>query len=159
MRRGVVALLVALAALPSRGDAQAAETNRVPCARAVADGARVRVSPVNASRVTGTALGWTSSGPRLVSSRGDTIALHPDDRLEESLGRTGRRTWHGAIIGALAAGAALAVSCGGRQYCGEENPLPLLGAAAGALVGHRMKRERWRQIPSDSTCAEPLPAK
>lgn len=128
-----------------------ARQGRYWCPAAVPDGARVRAFDPDARRThTGTALGWATPAPRVVTTRGDTVALAARHRRTVSEGRTGRRTLQGAIVGwAIGVGSVIA-DCGLEKTCGEQNPIPLLGAAIGAVVGSRMRRERWRRATDDA---------
>lgn len=151
MRRGWgVAAAGALVAATSH-----AQPTAPPC-RPIADGARVRArDPVTGTSHVGAALGWHTPRPRLVTARGDTLALDPSQRTWASAGRTARRTWQGAVVGWGAGVAAVLADCGLARTCGEQNPLPLLGTVLGAVVGRQLKRERWTRVtPAQSlACA------
>ena len=159
MRAPALALAVgALALAPATGRAQrpgsaaADSAGGPPCARRVADGTRVRLRlAVDGTRHTGVALGWATPTPRLVTARGDTIVLVRADERHVSMGRTGRRTLQGALVGWFA-GVLTGAGCFGERTCGEQNPFPLIGTALGAAVGHRLRRERWKRVHDDPTC-------
>lgn len=151
-----LALGLGLAALACAADARAqhvdstspsttrARHGRPWCPAAVPDGARVRAVDAAARRThAGTALGWATSAPRLVTTRGDTLPLGPDHALSVSEGRAARRKWQGALVGWLGGVAAVVGDCGLARTCGEQNPLPLLGAVLGGVVGNQLRRERW----------------
>ena len=68
----------------------------------MADGARVRAFDRVARRThTGTALGWSTPTPRVLTTRGDTVVVGADHELSVSAGRTGHRAWQGALLGWL----------------------------------------------------------
>ncbi|MDF1503973.1 hypothetical protein [Roseisolibacter sp. H3M3-2] len=130
-----------------------------PRPAAADDGARVRAhDPATRRTRTGQALGWGGAAPRLVTTRGDTAALDTTLALSRSMGRTGRRTVPGILLGwAVGVGVTVA-DCGWKATCGEQNPLPLLGAAAGGLVGARFRREVWRPVASVGAACAPAAA-
>lgn len=130
-----------------------ARRGRPWCPAAVPDGARVRAFDAAARRTrAGTALGWATAAPRLVTANGDTLPLGPDHALSVSEGRTARRKWQGALVGWLGGVAAVVGDCGLARTCGEQNPLPLLGAVVGGVVGNQLRRERWVRA-SAAACA------
>ena len=138
-----------------RADSTARGTPHGPrwCPAAVRDGTRVRAYDDDDRRwQIGTALGWATPEPRLVTARGDTISVAARRLLAVSEGRTGRRTLQGGIVGWLAGVATVIADCGTASTCGEQNPLPLLGGVIGVAVGSRLRQERWTRT-SDAACA------
>ena len=113
----------------------------------VPDGTEVRYrerSNASTARL-GRALGWSSGTPRLVTSRGDTIAIPPGAVLEVHVDNPDRHTNFVAVVGYVAGILATFSLCGTESYCGEESPAPLLGAIVGAFVGHFMT-EDWVSV-------------
>ena len=142
-----------LAGAPGAALAQAAPGGP-PCARAVADGARVRVRlAIDGTRHAGTALGWATPAPRVVTGARDTLAVGRHDRREVSGGRTGHHAWAGLTLG-LIAGNLSNLHCFGERTCGEQNPLPFVGMITGVLIGRRIRRERWVPVSDDGTCVQ-----
>ncbi len=159
--RALAALAVGLA-LASTARAQAADSTavRTPhgrrwCPAAVRDGVRVRAYDDGDRRwQVGRALGWATPAPRLVTTRGDTVDVTGRRLVAVSEGRTARRTLQGAVVGWLAGVVTVVADCGLAATCGEQNPVPLLGVAIGAVVGSRLRQERWVRT-SDAACAAP----
>ncbi len=130
----------------------AAPADARPCPPPMPDGTRVRVRTAGArARHTGVALGWGTPRPRVVTARGDTVALAPGDERSISRGRA-HRAGPGAAIGFLA-GSLTNVPCIGQSRCGENNLFPALGMALGALVGRLVTHEVWVRVPDDGACA------
>ncbi|GLC25675.1 hypothetical protein [Roseisolibacter agri] len=122
------------------------------CPAAVRDGARVRAFDDGVRRwQVGSALGWATPAPRLVTARGDTIDVTGRRLVAVSEGRTARRTLQGAVIGWLAGVVTVIADCGVESTCGEQNPIPLLGVAIGTVVGSKLRQERWVRT-SDAAC-------
>jgi hypothetical protein len=142
--------LTTFAALATLGAAQ-------PC-DPVADGARVRAqlrAEKRDARTTyvGTALGWTTPTPRLVTTGGDTLPLTAEHRTWVSRGRTANRLVGGAFLGWLAGITAIVADCGLASTCGEQNPVALLGLGLGAAIGSRFHRERWMPVSPATSLA------
>lgn len=135
-----------------------ARQGRYWCPAAVPDGARVRAFDPDVRRThTGIALGWSTPTPRVVTARGDTVALAERHQRSVSEGRTGKRTLQGAVVGWLAGVVTVVSDCGLEKTCGEQNPIPLLGAAIGTVVGSRMRRERWLRATNAGCASVPTP--
>lgn len=147
--------MLLLATLSAAAHAQLAGPGAPPCASAIEDGSRVRAESLGtAGRVTGRALGWGTATPRIVTRRNDTVLVDLARRRELSAGRVARSRKRGALAGFGAGSLTVGLSCAGRSnWCGEQNPIPLLGLLAGAAVGHFVKHEQWVRIPDDSACA------
>ena len=146
-------LATTLPAQETDSTAAPARRGRVWCPAAVTDGARVRAFDRDARRThTGTALGWATPAPRLVTAGGDTLALAARHERSVSLGRTGRRKWQGVLVGWLTGVGTVVADCGLASTCGEQNPLPLVGAVLGGVVGNQLRRERWARA-ADAACA------
>jgi hypothetical protein len=156
----VLGLALATAAGAQPVDPRTAPTDppRVWCPELVADGWRVRAfDPVARRYHTGAALGWSTSSPRVHTTRGDTIAVGAEHQLSVSAGRRGRRTFQGALLGWAVAVGSIVADCGWGSPCGEQNPLPMLGGAVGAVIGSRMRREVWTRASVDG-CPRVPPA-
>jgi hypothetical protein len=103
---------------------------------------RFRREPTG-NAVTGSALGWDQPHPLIVLQSGDTVAIPSGAQLEVKLPQKKSHPYSGATIGwAVGVGFALA-DCSNTRYCGEENPLPLLGTVIGWFVGKAVKTDWW----------------
>jgi len=157
--RALAALALGLGLATSAARAQAVDSTpprparqgRYWCPAVVPDGARVRAFDPDVRRThTGTALGWATPAPRVVTTRGDTVALAARHTRAVSDGRTARRKWQGVLVGWLGGVTAVVADCGLARTCGEQNPLPLLGAVLGGVVGNQLRRERWIRATDDA---------
>jgi hypothetical protein len=91
----------------------------------------------------GLALDWQRGRPKVITGR-DTIAMPAGAALEVRLaGKFGHPTAGGIIGGALGAGVSYSLCPSPKRYCGEQDPTPLLAATVGALIGGRIKTDRW----------------
>jgi len=93
----------------------------------------------------GRAVGWSNGTPRLVTSRGDTIAIPTGAHLEVHVDNPDRHTNFGAVVGYVAGILTIFGTCGTESTCGEQNPAPLLGAIVGAISGHFLV-EDWVSV-------------
>jgi len=117
----------------------------------VPDSTTVRfVAEPGQSPTQGFALDWQRGRPRVITGR-DTIVMPEGAALEVRLREKYGHPTAGAIIGwALAAGVSYALCPPPRRYCGEEDPTPLLGMALGALIGAKIKTDRWVGVRWDA---------
>ena len=111
----------------------------------VPDSTPVRfAAPVGSVPIYGLALDWQIGRPRVMTARGDTIAVPEESRLEVRLKEKARHTTAGVIIGwAVGAAISYATCPSPKRYCGEEDPTPLLAVGLGALIGSRIKTDWW----------------
>ena len=114
---------------------------------AVAEGSAVRLRVVDGSWRDGRATTWTAGRARVVPAAGDTVAVACDMEVETPLAERGDNRWQGALVGMLAGWLELALSCGGQQYCGEENPIPALTVITGYFVGRNIPRTQYLAVP------------
>lgn len=150
---GLALLLVVT--IPATSRAQLVNPGRPPCPSAIPDGSRVRADrPDTRDRVTGRALGWGTTTPRIITRGNDTIVIDATRRRDASAGRVARSRKRGAIAGLLAGALVISIDCiGESSSCGEQNPIPLLGALIGTGIGHFVKHEQWVRLPDDAACA------
>jgi hypothetical protein len=101
----------------------------------------------NTPTVRGLAVNWMSGDPRLLTPRGDTLTIPAEARLDVRLRQKSGHGVTGAVVGFLAGVAVMYAYCPPpKEYCGEEDPTPLLGASLGALVGSLFKSYPWVQV-------------
>ena len=104
---------------------------------------RFRVRPGEAP-ITGRALDWQRGRPRVITARGDTVAVPEGAALDVRVPEKARHEVAGGIIGwALGVGISYAACPAPKKYCGEEDPTPLLATTLGALVGWMVKTDQW----------------
>jgi hypothetical protein len=114
--------------------------------------ARFRVARDSAF-VDGTADGWQRGTPRLRLASGAVVAIPRDAVVQVRLAEKQRHPYSGAVIGWVAGVVTMYATCAPpKQYCGEENPLPLLGILTGWGLGYVTKTEWWVnvRVPADS---------
>ena len=98
----------------------------------------------------GLALDWQRGRPRVITGR-DTIVMPEGAALEVRLPEKYGHPTAGAIVGwALGAGLSYALCPPPKRYCGEEDPTPLLGLGLGALIGAKVKTDRWVAVRWDA---------
>jgi hypothetical protein len=127
----LVALLSAVGCSPTRILWRPTQVSEVPDGTPVRFLARPAIDPTF-----GRAVGWASSSPRLVTFRGDTIAIPVGARVDVKVANPDRHTNAGAILGYIAGTLSIAANCRGRKYCGEQDPSAMLGAIVGGIMGH-----------------------
>ena len=91
----------------------------------------------------GSALGWDRGHPSIVLQNGDTAAVPTGAQLEVKLRQKKAHPYSGAAIGWAASVAVMLANCGGQKYCGEENPIPLLGTVIGWFAGRAVRTDWW----------------
>jgi hypothetical protein len=108
---------------------------------------RYRVTPSRSEAVVGRALGWMSGTPRLVTSRGDTIVIPNGARLEFKVDHPSNHAKAGAVLGYLISLIVMQINCNRQhiQYCGEQDPTPLLGILVGGIIGSFITKD-WVPI-------------
>ena len=108
---------------------------------------RYRATPNGSTAVVGRALDWEKGTPRLVTTRGDTIAIPNGAHIEFKVDHPSNHAKAGAVVGYLVAIIVMQTNCNRQniQYCGEEDPTPLLGILAGGIIGSLMT-EDWVPI-------------
>ena len=138
-RGGIVILVLVTACMPPR---PTTIPRRVTDVR---DSSVVRFSPGPGQPFTyGQALDWAGATPRILTSRGDTLPVPLDARLEVRLPERRAHPVAGVVIGWAIGVVVSYASCPPpKRYCGEEDPTPLLGAAIGWLVGRRVLTDWW----------------
>ena len=108
------------------------------------------------TRSAASAVNWMSGDPRLLTPRGDTLTIPADARLDVRLRQKSGHGVAGAVVGLLAGVAVSYAYCPPpKDYCGEEDPTPLLGASLGAVVGSLFKSYPWVQVRRDGPPAAP----
>jgi hypothetical protein len=117
----------------------------------VPDSTAVRLERVNARDVSGRSFGWDRGRPRVVTSLGDTILVERGMTLRVLVPDRATHTTAGIVIGwVLGVGISYATCGAPKRYCGEQDPTPLIGIGLGALIGSRVKTERWVRVAWDS---------
>lgn len=113
----------------------------------VPDSATVRfVAEPGRPPTQGLALDWQRGRPRVVTGR-DTIVMPEGAALEVRLREKFGHPTAGGILGwALGVGLSYAFCPPPKRYCGEEDPTPLLGTTLGALIGSKIKTDRWAGV-------------
>ena len=111
----------------------------------VPDSTSVRFTTgIGEPRVAGLALDWQRGQPKVIIERGDTVVIPDASLLEVRLKEKASHPMAGAIIGwAVGVGISYATCRAPKQYCGEEDPMPLLTTGLGALIGSRIKTDWW----------------
>ena len=117
---------------------------------AVADGTPVgyRLSP-RAEATRGVAAGWSRGVAGVVRAAGDTVLAPDSAQLEIRIPPRKKHGIAGAVVGWAIAVATMYATCPTKRYCGEENPLPLLGTGLGWLVGDHVKTDWWVVVPRE----------
>ena len=152
-----VLFVTGVALVPLTGCTRATMLWRPSYVSQVPDGtpARYRVDS-HAPIVRGLAVNWMSGDPRLLTPRGDTLTIPPGARLDVQLRQKSGHGVAGAVVGFLAGVAVSYAYCPPpKDYCGEEDPTPLLGASLGAVVGSLFKSYPWVQVRRDGPPAAP----
>ena len=123
----------------------------------VPDSTPVRFTPVESERkVAGLAFQWAGGRPRVITSSGDTVVVPQGSTLDVRLREKASHPTFGAVVGyALGIATGLMTCRAPKQYCGEENPLPLAAAGIGALIGARVKTDWWVSVRWDTASPPP----
>jgi hypothetical protein len=137
----VGALLAAAACNRTRVSWEPSKVYQVP------DGTQVRFTEPRTPLVTsiwyGRAFQWNTMTPRLITARGDTLVIPRGAKFEVLLAEKRGHAAYGAVIGWTAAVISILADCGFERTCGEQNPLPALGLAGGALIGSMIRTDKW----------------
>ena len=113
----------------------------------VPDSTEVRFAPkAGDSFITGTALGWDRARPRLITAHGDTLAIPNGSRVEVYLKEASHYPKFGAVVGGAIGVLASLADCGGQQYCGEQDPRPMLGVLVGGIIGYVLTTDHWAPV-------------
>jgi hypothetical protein len=109
--------------------------------------------------VVGRALDWQRGSPRLIIPGGDTILIPANAKLEVRLKEKANHTKAGAILGFVVGIGVMYATCPASvNYCGEQNPIPVLGVALGGLIGSALEKDHWVRVRwDDSTRRAPPP--
>ena len=101
----------------------------------------------NEPAIQGRAADWQLGRPKLITERGDTVENPTSATLEVRLKNRVGHPVAGAIAAwAVGVGISYATCPPPKKYCGEEDPTPLLAAGLGALIGSRIKTDKWVEV-------------
>jgi hypothetical protein len=113
----------------------------------VPDSTQVRFAATASDSFTsGTAVGWDRGTPRLITPRGDTLAIPNGSRVEVYLKEASHEANFGAAAGALIGVLASVADCGAQRSCGEQDFRPMLGALIGGFVAYILTTEHWKSV-------------
>lgn len=140
----VIALLIVVTA----GCAGRARAPEIRVLAELPDSTIVRFSTaLSRPAAVGRALGWSQGKRLLVTAVGDTLQVPAEAELERLIDPDVGHAGIGAAVGFAVAVSIVYARCPPpRRLCGEQNPIPLIGAALGALIGLGVRTERWERF-------------
>ena len=100
-------------------------------------------------RASGRSLGWQRGAPRLITPRGDTVAVPESAYIQVRLKDKANHALAGAFVG-MVVGVGVSFAECGETRCGPGDRRPLYITGLGALVGSRFKAASWVRVRWDA---------